>query len=242
MADKINYVFERTEKKYQIQQDTLDKFLAAIGPYVQKDKYGEYTICNVYYDTASDELIRHSLEKPVYKEKMRLRSYGTPKPDDKVFLEIKKKFKGVVYKRRISLPYEAAMRYLEHGEKPDMDSQILREIDYFIRFYQPKPKLYLAYDRIAFSGIEKKDLRITVDQRIRSRRERIALDAGDDGELLLEEGQYLVEIKTVDAFPLWLTEILAELEMFPTSFSKYGKIYHKNLAEDRRKETCSIVS
>ncbi len=242
MAEKVNYVFERTEKKYLIQQDTLDKFLAAIGPHVEKDKYGEYTICNVYYDTASDELIRHSLEKPVYKEKMRLRSYGTPKPDTKVFLEIKKKFKGVVYKRRISLPYEAAMRYLEHGEKPDIDSQILREIDYFIRFYQPKPKLYLAYDRIAFSGIEKKDLRITIDQRIRSRRENVKLDAGDDGELLLEGQQYLVEIKTIDVFPLWLTEILTELEMFPTSFSKYGMIYHKNLAEDRRKETCSIVS
>lgn len=242
MAEKVNYVFERTEKKYLIRQDVLDKFLVAIAPYVEKDKYGEYTICNVYYDTASDELIRHSLEKPVYKEKMRLRSYGTPKPDDKVFLEIKKKFKGVVYKRRISLPYEEAMRYLEHGEKPTKDSQILREIDYFIRFYQPKPKLYLAYDRIAFSGIEKKDLRITVDQRIRSRWENVKLDAGDEGELLLSDQEYLVEIKTIDAFPLWLTDILTELEMFPTSFSKYGQIYHKNLAEDRRKETCSIVS
>lgn len=242
MAEKVNYVFERTEKKYLIQQDTLDKFLAAIGPHVEKDKYGEYTICNVYYDTDSDELIRRSLEKPVYKEKMRLRSYGTPKPEDKVFLEIKKKFKGVVYKRRISLKYEAAMRYLEQGIKPKKDSQILREIDYFIHFYQPKPKLYLAYDRIAFSGINEKDLRITVDAKVRSRRENVALDAGDYGELLLNEQEYLVEIKTVDAFPLWLTEILAELDIFPISFSKYGKIYHKNLAEDRRKMTCSTVS
>ncbi len=242
MAEKVNYVFERTEKKYLIRQDALDKFLAAIDPYVEKDRYGEYTICNVYYDTVSDELIRHSLEKPVYKEKMRLRSYGTPKPDDKVFLEIKKKFKGVVYKRRISLRYEEAMRYLEHGEKPTNDSQILREIDYFIRFYRPKPKLYLAYDRIAFSGINEKDLRITVDQGIRSRWDNVKLDAGDYGEQLLSEQEYLVEIKTVDAFPLWLTEILAELEIFPTTFSKYGQIYYKNLAEDRRKETCSIVS
>lgn len=236
MAEKTNYVFERTEKKYLIDQAVLDKFLEAIAPHVVKDKYGEYTICNVYYDTESDELIRTSLEKPVYKEKMRLRSYGTPKPDSKVFLEIKKKFKGVVYKRRISLPYEAAKRYLEHGEKPDKDSQILREIDYFIRFYKPKPKLYLAYDRIAFSGIEEPELRITVDQRIRSRWEDVALDAGDYGELLLNEQQFLVEIKTIRIFPIWLTSILSELEMFPVSFSKYGKIYHKNLAEDRRKE------
>lgn len=242
MAAKVNYVFERTEKKYLIQQDVLDQFLAAIAPHVEKDVYGEYTICNVYYDTDSDELIRHSLEKPVYKEKMRLRSYGTPKPDDKVFLEIKKKYKGVVYKRRISLKYEEALRYLEQGIKPEKDSQILREIDYFIKFYQPKPKLYLAYDRRAFSGIHEKDLRITVDAKIRSRWDDVRLDAGDYGELLLSEQEFLVEIKTVDAFPLWLTEILADLRIFPVSFSKYGKIYHKNLEQDRRNSTCSTVS
>lgn len=232
----------RVEKKYLIDKPTLDAFMKEIAPYVIQDQYGQYTICNVYYDTAQDELIRQSLEKPTYKEKMRLRSYGVPTLDDKVFIELKKKYKGTVFKRRIVLPLAQALNYLAFGGKPIEDSQILHEIDYVINMYHLIPRLYLAYERIAYLGKDNRDLRITVDCNIRSRTDRLDLREGDDGELLLNKGQYLLEIKTSSAFPLWLTSTLSSLHVYPTSFSKYGQIYTKNLMKDRGNKKCLQAS
>ncbi len=239
---KTNYVFKRIEKKYFLHEEDLNKFLTEIDPYVEKDEYGEYTICNIYYDTEQDDLIRTSIEKPVYKEKLRMRSYGIPSGDDKVFLEIKKKYDGIVFKRRISLPFSEAENYILNGVKPSQEGQILNEIDYFIKFYKPLPKLYLAYDRIAFSGKEDKNLRITIDKNIRSRIDEIDFKYGDYGEYLLNEGEYILEIKTGTAFPMWLTDILSKNEIYPCSFSKYGNIYTKNMKNNIRSAICSQVS
>ncbi|MBP3889504.1 MAG: polyphosphate polymerase domain-containing protein [Cellulosilyticum sp.] len=223
-----------TREKYNL-------LLEAIEPYMCADSYGKHTIGNIYYDTDTYELIRHSIEKPKYKEKLRLRSYGIPMEDSKVYLEIKKKYDGVVYKRRISLTLAEAEAYLNEGMKPQKDSQILREIDYFISFYKPEAKLYLAYDRIAYFGREDPEVRITLDHNIRSREEVLSLGAGDQGTPLLEDDQYLMEIKVPGAMPIWLSGILADLEIYPTSFSKYGNIYKKSILPNRRKELCLQV-
>ncbi len=231
-------VFERVEKKYLLTKEKHDLLLADLKSHITTDKYGKYTICNIYYDTESYDLIRHSIEKPAYKEKLRLRSYGKPTKEDEVFLEIKKKYKGTVFKRRISLTLEEAQQYLNHGIKPDRDSQILREIDYFMNFYHPKPKLYLAYDRIAYFGSDDKQIRITFDQRIRSRQYDLNLAKGDYGEYLLDECSYLMEIKVPLAMPLWLANRLSSLEIYPTSFSKYGNIYKQKILSDREELEC----
>jgi len=221
--------FERSEKKYLLDEDQYRALREQLQPRMEEDAYGEYTVCNLYFDTEHNDLIRRSIEKPRYKEKMRLRSYGTVSGDDKVFLEIKKKYKGVVYKRRIKIPYREAVAYIYDGVPPSKTGQIFNEIDYFIKFYGCKPKLFLSYDRVALCGIgEEKALRITFDRNIRSRTDRLDLAIPPDGEQLLPDKTWLMEIKAPGAMPMWLTELLTTLKIYPTSFSKYGRIYSRD--------------
>lgn len=201
-----------------------------IKKYIKADKYGITSICNIYFDTDNSELIRTSIEKPLYKEKLRLRSYGTPNSDEsKVFLEIKKKFDGVVYKRRAAMTFRESEDYLNNGIKPSENAQIINEMDYIICHYNLKPKLFLAYDRIAYNGIEDEELRITFDKNIRSRENDLSLKSGSYGTNLLDKNIYLMEIKANGGMPLWLADLLSELEIYPMSFSKYGNIYKKSL-------------
>lgn len=223
-------VFERREKKYLLDTRQYCAFLNAAGAYLEEDAYGRYTICNVYYDTQDDALIRRSIEKPIYKEKLRLRSYGVPGADERVYLELKKKYRGVVYKRRAPMTLAEAERYLKTGLLTVPKTQIMREIDYFYRFYQPRAKLYLAYDRLALHGVQEQALRITFDDNIRSRTDALTLGAGDHGQPLLKAGFCLMEVKTAGAMPLWLARLLSELSAFPISFSKYGCIYRRAVA------------
>jgi hypothetical protein len=232
---KTNYVFKRVEKKFLVTENTLSSFLADISSYIKQDDFGKYTIFNIYYDTVDDRLIRTSIESPAYKEKLRLRSYGIPNGNNKVFLEIKKKYDGTVYKRRISLPLNEAIGYLNGESRPKKDSQILHEIDYFMKIYNPVPKLFIAYDRLAFSALDDENLRITVDSGIRSRDYDLSLCAEDYGEYLLSEDEHLIEIKTGSSLPLWLTSTLTKYEIYPVSFSKYGNIYKKNLKHAKNK-------
>lgn len=222
---RINTVFKRYEKKYFLEGGQYQRFLEMAEQYMQVDEYGKSTICNLYLDTADFELIRNSIEKPVYKEKLRLRSYGVPKPGDTVFLELKKKYKGVVYKRRIALSLEEAYRSIQAGAVDGSRGQIGREINYFLEMYHPVPRVYLAYDRIAMYGKEDEELRMTFDFRIRSREENLDLAAGDEGELLLPDDTVIMEIKVKDAYPMWLIHALEAVEIYPCSFSKYGNVY-----------------
>ncbi|PHV69351.1 molecular chaperone [Sporanaerobium hydrogeniformans] len=237
MAGTI-YVFKRVEKKYLLTADKYEQLLEAIEPYMMRDEYGEHTIGNIYYDTATYELISRSIEKPKYKEKLRLRSYGIPNKQDKVYLELKKKYKGTVFKRRISLTLEEAERYLEKGIRPQKENQILKELDYFIAFYKPSPKVYIAYDRTAYFGKEDNAIRITFDHNIRSRQYALNLGAGTQGEMILNKDQYLMEIKVTGAIPMWLTRILSRLEIYPSSFSKYGTIYKESILPVKEESLC----
>ena len=236
-----NYVFKRVEKKYLLSEEKYRRLLERLDEHMCMDEYGKHTISNIYFDTDTYEIISHSIEKPSYKEKLRLRSYGIPNKQSKVFVELKKKYDGVVYKRRIALKLSEAEAYLYHGIKPDKKSQILKEIDYFIKFYEPKPKLYLAYDRIAYYGKEDPNIRVTFDHNIRSREYDLNLDKGDYGTPLLDERQYLMEVKVAGAMPIWMVRAFSELEIYATSFSKYGNIYKQKLLDNRRETICSEV-
>ena len=165
----FNMVFKRYEKKYMLTKEQYEKFRETADNYMKVDEYGLSTICNIYYDTDAYDLIRNSIEKPVYKEKIRLRSYGVPTDKSTVFLELKKKYKGIVYKRREAMTLTEAYQCVENLDMGERKDQISQEIDYFLKMYRPVPKVFLAYDRIAMFGIEDHAFRITFDFNIRSR-------------------------------------------------------------------------
>lgn len=228
----IQTVFERTEKKYILTLSQRNKLIAAIREHITEDEYGESTICSLYFDTVDFQMIRNSVEKPVYKEKLRLRSYSTPNRDSNVFLELKKKYQGVVYKRRRTLNYNAAMNYIRYGLLPD-NSQIMREIDWTMHYYRGlKPKMFIAYDRTAFYSKTDRHLRITFDRNVRFRDTELDLAKGSYGEVILDRNCCIMEIKALKAMPMWLTETLDRLGIFPGSFSKYGTAYQ--LTEERK--------
>jgi len=222
--------FERTEKKYLLEPGQFDALSRMLSDRMTIDQYGRHTICNIYYDTDDYRLIRASIEKPSYKEKLRLRGYGIPRNSDPVFVELKKKCGGVVYKRRERLTLDEARRFLGQSAEPVHQNQILREIGWFLNLYQPSPKVFLAYDRIALYGSEDPGLRITFDDSIRWRTTALDLAMGDWGSPLLPGGCRLMEIKLCGGMPLWLARALSECKAYPTSFSKYGEVYRVNLA------------
>jgi len=218
-----NDIFKRVEVKYRLSKEQYDLIRLRLEPYMQDDEYGLSTIQSIYYDSEKYDLIRESLEKPVYKEKLRLRAYGTDVNDDtRVYLELKKKYEGIVYKRRISLSYKEAIDYMEKGRYPETDSQILKEIDYFMVYYRPTNRTYISYDRIAMFGKENPDLRITFDKNIRCEFNKMNFESSDNYKDLLKPGERLMEIKVPGAMPLWMASILSELKIYPSSFSKYG--------------------
>ncbi len=231
-------VFQRIEKKYLMTGRQYAQLRTRLEEIAEVDRYGMTTILNIYYDTPDDLLIRRSLDKPVYKEKLRLRSYGTPDTDSPSFIEIKKKYKGVVYKRRISAPYGEAAAYLDRtggsiGERSARlrknaqgGRQIISEIDYFQHLYEGlEPRMVIAYDRIAMAGLEDPELRITFDTNLRWRTEDLDLRAGGYGTEILEPGQVLCELKIAGAVPFELAHMFSELHIYPVSCSKYGNAW-----------------
>lgn len=225
----IQYTFARVEKKYFLTPQQYQRLLPALEANTRPDDFGPSTVYSLYCDTDDYGLIRHSEDKPVYKEKLRLRSYGVPGETDSVFLELKKKYKGVVYKRRVSLPLREARAYLETGQCPGGDSQIFREIDWFIRANHPRPKALIACDRTALVGRDEPCLRLTFDRRIRWRETDLDLAAGEKEMQVLEPDLILMEVKAPGAVPLWLSHLLSQLQIFPTTFSKYGACYKNYL-------------
>ncbi|MBR5926143.1 MAG: polyphosphate polymerase domain-containing protein [Firmicutes bacterium] len=221
---EIQSCFRRYENKYLLSRAQYEAMKKGMAPYMRPDEYSNYTICNIYYDTPEWELIRTSLMKPVYKEKLRMRSYGCVNNSDNVFIEIKKKYDGVVYKRRVTMKAIDADRFIR-GEKPEGEGQIHREIEYFLDLYRPEPKVFIAYDREAYAGKENSELRITFDTNLRYREDNVDLRAGDYGRLILPEEKILMEIKIPGTAPLFLAKLLSENNIFPTSFSKYGTYF-----------------
>ncbi len=203
-----------------------------MAQYMRPDAYGKSRINSLYFDTPDHRLIRRSLEKPIYKEKLRVRSYGTATPDSTVFVELKKKYRSVVYKRRIGLPEAQVMAFLG-GRETIPDSQIAREIAYFTQYYAPiQPSMLLSYEREAFYGREGGAFRVTFDEAIYWRENDLSLCSPVGGEMLLDEDAVLMEVKCAGAIPLWLMSLLSEMQIYKTPFSKYGTAYR--ITQQRR--------
>ena len=219
--------FKRYEIKYILTPQQKSRVLETMASYMEPDSYGKTTIRNIYYDTENYRLIRNSLDRPVYKEKLRLRSYRRTEEDEAVFVELKKKYKGVVYKRRLDMPQRAAVNWLA-GNGSGPDTQIGREILYFRDFYETLcPVVFLSYERQAWFCRTDSELRITFDENILCRQDDLTLAVEPSGLPVLEPELTLMEIKTSGGMPLWLTELLCREKIYKVSFSKYGTAYKK---------------
>ncbi len=222
---KEQMIFQRYEFKYLLTKNQLQAVLLAAKPHIVPDAYSHSSIRNIYLDTPDFRLIRRSLEKPVYKEKVRLRSYGTAEAGDSVFVELKKKYQSVVYKRRLSMEREQAMACV-FGKNPWPDTQIGQELAYAMNFYGGlRPAAFLSYERDAYQGVEDPQLRMTFDSRILYRRQGLSLGAEPWGVPLLGADQVLMELKVAGGLPLWLARVLSSQGIYKTSFSKYGAAY-----------------
>lgn len=233
---KNQMTFRRYEFKYLMDVGQQQAVLEAMAPYMVPDEYSHSSIRNLYLDTPDFRLIRRSLEKPIYKEKLRVRSYGCAEEHAQVFVELKKKYRSVVYKRRISLPQNQARACLD-GARPWPDSQIGAELAYTMDFYKTlRPLVFLSYERDAFHGVEDPEFRVTFDTQILYRREELTLNSKPWGVPILPAGQVLMELKVSGGLPIWMTHTLSELRIFKTSFSKYGTAYQNILLTGRRGE------
>ena len=228
-------VFKRYELKYLLTQEQKKKLLQAMEPYMSLDQYGWTTIRNIYFDTDNYRLIRHSIEKPVYKEKLRIRSYEKAVPNSPVFVELKKKYDSVVYKRRLSLGEKEAMDWVSGEKHCRQRNQISSEIDYFRKYYKTlHPVVFLSYEREAFYEKNGGSFRVTFDEHILCRQEELSLEADVWGTSLLPEGIVLMEIKCSGGVPLWMTNILTKEHIYKTSFSKYGTAYETIIYSNKR--------
>ena len=224
MSDQM--IFKRYELKYMLTRAQRDALLTAMDGHLQLDQYGHKTVRNIYFDTDTYQLIRRSIEKPVYKEKLRLRAYEQAAGEDTVFVELKKKYEAVVYKRRLILPKDAAMEALVSGEPLPVKGQIASEINYFRDYYRTlRPAVFLTYEREAFEPTDGVDFRLTLDENILYRTEDIDLGAEIYGEALLNEDQVLMELKTPGGIPMWMIKFLSENQIRRASYSKYGAAY-----------------
>lgn len=218
--------FKRREMKFLLTEEQYKALLGVISEHMTEDEFGKHTILNIYLDNRNNDLIRSSLGKPVYREKLRLRTYGRDINDGShAFLEIKKKFRGITYKRRFELTYKELHDYITDGALPKTRGQVFEEIDYMIRRMRLSPKIVICYDREAYYGNDDKEFRLTFDGNIRYRRDDLDLRHGDRGEYLLSQPYTVMEVKSAGAIPLWLVRALSEKKIYSGSFSKYGSIF-----------------
>lgn len=197
-------------------------------PYMQLDAYGRTTIRNIYYDTNTYQLIRNSIEKPPYKEKLRIRSYDKASLNSIVFVELKKKYQDIVYKRRVPMKYQNAMAWIDENYPYVVQSQIMNEINYFMLHYQTlHPVAFLSYEREAFFCKNRSDFRMTFDENILCRQHDISLDTSIYGYPILSNEFTLLEMKCANGIPLCLTHFLTQEKIYKTSFSKYGSAYQQ---------------
>ena len=233
--------FKRYEIKYLLTPQQKEAVLQAMKPYMRLDEYGRTVIRNIYFDTGNFRLIRHSLESPPYKEKLRIRSYQTAADDDPVFVELKKKYKSVVYKRRLTLPKAQVMDAFLYDLPLPVQSQIAEEIEYFRSYYADlHPVVFLSYEREAFYSLDGGDFRVTFDENLLYRESDLSLGSEAYGTPLLEKGQTLMEIKTAGGLPLWMNHTLNRLKIFKTSFSKYGLAYQQMMTKYKTDEERNV--
>ena len=226
-------VMKRYEMKYILNPEQTAYFKKSVEGHMKIDKFGLTSIASLYYDTPNYRLIRTSAEKPLFKEKIRLRSYGIATDSSPVFLELKRKAYGIVYKRRVQSTLPLVKKFFDCEGDICAGGQINREITTFRDYYETLvPACLIIYDRIAYFQPDG-DLRLTIDHNPRYRYDDLNLKTSMEGISLLQEGYTILEVKVQQAVPLWLSAILTKGRIYKNSFSKYGEAYRQQLVEKR---------
>lgn len=234
-------IFRRVEKKYIINKKEYEIIMKKIREYVVQDEYGKSTICNIYMDTDNYDLISHSITKPFFKDKVRLRSYNTPTKNSTVYLEIKRKVDGVVGKRRIAMKLNDFDNYIDKNDVIRADNnQIISELEYYFNMYNLSKKMYISYEREAYYQKDNSDFRVTFDSNVKARTYSLNLDKGAYGQNILAPDKYIMEVKTLGAMPLWFVKILNECKIMPCGFSKYGEAYTQLVLHANNYEKCVV--
>ncbi len=232
--------FRRHEKKYILSQQQHDRLVALISSHMKKDEYCKekpYLIRNIYLDTINNDLARISTDKPIYKEKLRIRKYGEyGDGKDKYYLEIKRKYNGVVYKRRVGMTKNELHDFTIKGIIPEnktaLETQILHEMKYLFKLYEPIPKSFISYQRTAYFDKDDGEFRLTFDNDLYSRRDNFSFDNDYHETPLLPDGYYVMEVKVGYGMPLWFANALSEIGAKPGSFSKYGTDFKNTTRKD----------
>jgi len=228
-------IFKRYEKKYLITQEQGAALRDICSRHMKPDKYGEYLVQNIYYDTENWDVIRFSIEKPFFKEKMRLRCYGLSCEESDLFLELKKKYNGVVYKRRLAIPVKSLSGRTVGDIVSGGSSQISRELDFYMKANAIRERIYISYMRTAFTDKKDDGLRVTFDTDLAFRLDCLDFSYPGSGQSILPDDKMLMEIKTLGGIPLWMTAALCENKIYPAAFSKYGACYTDHIL--RQSET-----
>jgi hypothetical protein len=237
----MDNVFRRYEKKFLLTSEQFEQLLPIIREHMDQDPYcleGEpYLVRTIYLDTDDNEIIRRSLDKPKYKEKLRMRKYGPlDSVSDSIYLEIKRKYKGIGNKRRVKLTINEAIDLIEKGTIPARDDyysmQILNEIAYHLKQFHVLPSVFISYRRLAYNDSEDPKFRLTIDHELLTRRVDLAFDKPLGGLALLKPGYRLMEVKIGKAMPLWFAKALSSHKIYLTSFSKYGKEFEARIQKE----------
>ena len=228
ISDSVITTMKRVEMKYILNAEQLDYLQEALKGHMEVDQYGLTSIASLYFDTPNHRLVRNSIEKPLFKEKIRLRSYGLAKENSKVYLELKRKTEKIVYKRRITTTQLEVEDFL--NDYLDYEGQIGKELNFFRDQYKELvPSFLIIYDRLAYYE-PNGNLRLTIDQNPRYRVKDLNLSTSLEGNSLLPKGRAILEIKVQEAMPLWLVRILNEGKIYQSSFSKVGEAYKREMS------------
>ncbi|MBO0462225.1 polyphosphate polymerase domain-containing protein [Enterococcus sp. DIV1298c] len=240
---KLKNVFQRKETKYLLTTTQFHSFIEELKKQMQIDDYGLHTILSLYFDTADDRFITNSMNKPRYKEKFRVRSYGVPTDSSLVFLEIKKKVNGIVYKRRLPLTYSEYLKWLQTKDFPSQNhEQIQQEVDWLFRKNPDlSPKTLIIYERMSLFGKNDPHFRVTFDQHIRFRQTNLNLAITGEENLVAPELGVLMEVKALGAYPLWFVELLNAYQLRKGSFSKYAETYKRHLFIQTKEENQHVI-
>ena len=223
-------IFSRKEQKYLINRKQYNELVEELAPYMRDDKNGvngRYTVSSLYFDNPQKDIYFETKNKVKYRQKLRLRVYGDIEQNMKAFFEIKQKHGKVVNKRRLTVPLEEANRYLMSGGGGDLTGyqvsnlQVLREIDYFLKFYGLQPEMVVSYDRHALHGQDDANLRMTFDLNLRCRKDELNLAKGSHGDFFIDPDLVVLEVKVDHSVPLWLARILQKLACEQRSASKF---------------------
>ncbi len=244
-------VFERKEMKYRLCATQLESLISAFETRLLPDERGITLVRSLYFDTPAHDLIARSMESPLYKEKLRLRVYGqASEPGTPAFLEIKKKFKGIVYKRRVLVSIGAAHLIIEGASLSEAlaahplndealaaealtphREQIAREIAFFIQRHDARrPSILTQCERQAFTSSDG-DLRVTIDRNLSYKANPQSIADTHFAIPLIPQTEAVMELKCTHALPLWLAGELSAVCAYKQSFSKCGTAYGHSVSE-----------